>query len=410
MGNSKDKRKYDYVIPTSKGWKPVKDEEKAGTRDYVDVGLYIKGKAKLVEEELQKVDKQTEGGRNKVLEEGLGVLKEAEGDIGRDIPLIQEGLFKMSKTLSRSNVRNIGSVKRRKGDITSLDNYYTGTESYVFVCVVAQWDRKRRFNKQGFYVISNLSEFVREISPEGHILNRERVKQALFKGNEEMIVSIVKDGVEMLQKIRLFEMTIYRKIDGADRMELIKQEEYEEALKDTKAILEIWVKPSEELRRDMRVNEYGDKLSGEELKKLGLEGGWNTLVSASMLPYYQSLSDLGKRLFMLTLKLNPETKISLRVMIGKKHLNMGKKDIEKKGYKRIREEVAKELDKFKADGHLGYLTYNKKTDMFWWKCTDKLSKHPCFLEDKKGKQVSNTEILEAFNNTKRLLAEKKKMR
>ena len=89
---------------------------------------------------------------------------------------------------------------------------------------------------------------------------------------------------------------------------------------------------------------------------------------------------------------------------------MSKKDIEKKGYKRIREEVAKELDKFKADRHLGYLTYNKKTDMFWWKCTDKLSKHPCFLEDKKEKQVSNTEILEVFNNTKRLLAENKKMR
>ena len=409
MGSKKDKRKYDYVIPTSKGWKPVEEGEDTGTRDYVDVGLYIEGKAKLVEEELEKVGKQSEEGRNKVLEEGLGVLKETGEDIGKDIPLIQEGMFKMSKTLSSSNVRNIGRVKRRKGGVTSLDNYYTGTESYVFVCVVAQWDRKRRFNKQGYYVIGNLSEFVREISPEGHILNRERVKQALFKGNEEMIVSIVKDGVEMLQKIRLFEMKVFKKTEGGDGIELKTQKEYAEALKDTKAILEIWIKPSEELRRDMRVDEYGEKLSGEELKKLGLEGGWNTLVSASMLPYYQSLSDLGKRLFMLTLKLNPETKISLRVMIGKKHLNMSKKDIEKKGYKRIREEVAKELDKFKTDGHLGYLTYNKKTDMFWWKCTDKLSKHPCFLEDKKEKQVSNSDVLEALNSTKRLLAENKKM-
>jgi hypothetical protein len=339
MENKKEDR-YSYneaIIEDGKA-KPI--EEQKGNRAFSEVGIWVTG-------------------------------KEKEG----------EGMFKVSKTFSSSNVRNIQRAKRSQSNKAGTDLYYTGTESLIYLFILKQWNKKRSFNESGYYVIGNISEFTREIEREiGVKLNRERVKQAIIKAEEKYPVSIVIEKIQMLQKVALFEVKIFRKIDEEDGGRYITFEEYEQAIKETNEILEIWVKPEAELRKDMRVNEYGEKLSSEDIKKLGYEGGWNTLVSDSILSLYASLNDLGKRILSHTLKTDPEKNIGYETLTGKKHLNIGKRDIKNKGNKRIREEILEVFNILLEVGYLEYFTYSKSKDMFYWKCTNKWNKHPQLLE------------------------------
>ena len=121
--NNNNKRdRYDYVIPTSDGWKPLgetvkqvqedlvnkstdttdKESKTEGLQGFTERGLWISGKAQAIEDELERVSRETSEGINKTIATGLGELTARGEEL-----INREKLFKASRVVNKSGAMAI---------------------------------------------------------------------------------------------------------------------------------------------------------------------------------------------------------------------------------------------------------------------------------------------------------------
>lgn len=120
----------------------------------------------------------------------------------------------------------------------------------------------------------------------------------------------------------------------------------------------------------------------EELEGKGLG---NILVSDEVVAFSLDLSDMAYKLFCLSGSDQPNFKISLKKIAGKKYLNLekllygvydkGKRIRAGKGKPYVVEKIKSGLEELKGKGHIDCWNYEEKGEVFSWNYTDKIYKH-----------------------------------
>ena len=418
--NNNNKRdRYDYVIPTSDGWKPlaetvkqVKDDllnkktkdstgttdkeiKTGGTQAFTERGLWISGKAKVIEDELEKIGKETSEGINKTIATGLGELTARGEEL-----INREKLFKASRVVNKSGAMAIRRERRVKDErsLVAIDTYPIQRESftardYVFLLYIIEKWQNSTLDSEGYLVIDNLSEVARELSELGHKTTHARIKEQIRKMDYAypVIIGIEKEGNKnriVTEKKQYCKVQVEQLVDdGVDvRLGAIPLRNIE--ILDKYPFDRARIKPRRFIRYSIGKDRYGRDLPPEVKKRV--EGLGNIYLTKDVIKLLLDLSDLAGKIFLYQSVNTPYGVISYDKFI--EYLGFTERDIKDKGHKGIKRDIAKALDELHDVKHLEYWRF--KNDNYYWKYTSVWVKHKELIGEKvkdggytKGKTV-----------------------
>lgn len=395
--NNNKKDRYDYVIPTSEGWKPLaetvkqvqedlankstgttdKEIKTGGTQAFTERGLWISGKAKVIEDELEKIGKETSEGINKTIATGLGELTARGEEL-----INREKLFKASRVVNKSGAMAIRRERRVKDEMSlvAIDKTYPiQKDSYskrVFMFMqylIEKW-QNTPLDSEGYLVIDNLSQVARDLSDDKHKTTPARIKD-YFKQISyayPYVTTIGKKGnkkrVETEYK-QPFKVKIRQLVDDGTNIGegFITLKDY--AVLDRYPFDKVLVKPSMFIRHTIGKDRYGGELPPEVKKRV--EGLGNIFLPKESIKLALDVSDLAYKIFNYQSGNTPNGVISYGKFI--EYLGFTERDIKDKGHKGIKRDIAKALDELHDVKHLEYWRF--KNDNYYWKYTSVWVKH-----------------------------------
>jgi hypothetical protein len=418
--NNNKKDRYDYVIPTSEGWKPlaetvkqVKDDllnkktkdstgttdkeiKTGGTQAFTERGLWISGKAKVIEDELEKIGKETSEGINKTIATGLGELTARGEEL-----INRKKLFKASRVVNKSGAMVIRRERRVKDDrsLVAIDKTYPiqrdsfSARDFMFVQYIIDKWQNSPLDSEGYLVIDNLSEVARDLSGTKHKTTPARVKEQIKKMDDmyDVIIGIEKEGNKnriVTDKKQYFKVRVERLVDDGVEVKLGAIPLRDREILDKYPFDRVRIKPRRFIRYSIGKDRYGGELPPEVKKRV--EGLGNIFLSKESIKLLLDLSDLASKIFLYQSVNTPYGVISYDKFI--EYLGYTEQDIKDKGNKGIKRDIAKALDELHNVKHLEYWRF--KNGNYYWKYTSVWVKHKELIGEKvkdggytKGKTV-----------------------
>jgi hypothetical protein len=418
--NNNKKDRYDYVIPTSEGWKPlaetvkqVKDDllnkktkdstgttdkeiKTGGTQAFTERSLWISGKAKVIEDELEKIGKETSEGINKTIATGLGELTARGEEL-----INRKKLFKASRVVNKSGAMVIRRERRVKDDrsLVAIDKTYPiqrdsfSARDFMFVQYIIDKWQNSPLDSEGYLVIDNLSEVARDLSGTKHKTTPARVKEQIKKMDDmyDVIIGIEKEGNKnriVTDKKQYFKVRVERLVDDGVEVKLGAIPLRDREILDKYPFDRVRIKPRRFIRYSIGKDRYGGELPPEVKKRV--EGLGNIFLSKESIKLLLDLSDLASKIFLYQSVNTPYGVISYDKFI--EYLGYTEQDIKDKGNKGIKRDIAKALDELHNVKHLEYWRF--KNGNYYWKYTSVWVKHKELIGEKvkdggytKGKTV-----------------------
>lgn len=401
--NNNKKDRYDYVIPTSDGWKPLSETVKqvkgdllnkraknstgttdkeiktGGTQAFTERSIWISGKARVIEDELERIGKETSGGINKTIATGLGELTTKGEDL-----INRKNLFKASRVVNKSGSMVIGREKRGKDSrsLVAIDKTYPiqkdnySKRVFMFMQYLIEKWQNTPLNSEGYLVIKNLSEVARDLSDPKHKTTPARIKDCIKQISYAYpyVTTIGKKGskkrVETEYK-QPFKVKIRQLVDDGTNIGegFITLKDY--AVLDKYPFDEVWVKPSMFIRHTIGKDRYGGELPPDIKRKV--EGLGNIFLPKESIKLALDVSDLAYKIFLYNTTNKPSVPIGYQKLI--EYLGYTDKDIKDKGHKGIKRDIANALKELYDKGHFKYWRYVESKQVYYWQYTNKWVKH-----------------------------------
>lgn len=398
--NNNNKRdRYDYVVKGDDGWKPLaetvkkvqedlankstgttdKEIKTGGTQAFTERGIWISGKAKVIEDELEKIGRETSEGVNKTIATGLGELTARGEEL-----INRKNLFKASRVVNKSGSMVIGREKRVKDDrsLVAIDKTYPiqkdnySKRVFMFMQYLIEKWQNTPLNSEGYLVIKNLSEVARDLSDPKHKTTPARIKDYIKQISYAYpyVTTIGKKGnkkrVETEYK-QPFKVKIRQLVDDGTNIGegFITLKDY--AVLDKYPFDEVWVKPSMFIRHTIGKDRYGGELPPEVKKRV--EGLGNIFLPKESIKLALDVSDLAYKIFLYNTTNRPSVPIGYQKLI--EYLGYTDKDIKDKGHKGIKRDIANALKELHDKGHFKYWRYVESKQVYYWQYTNKWVKH-----------------------------------
>ena len=402
--NNNKKDRYDYVIPTSEGgWTPIaevvkqvkgdllnkraknstgttdKEIKTGGTQAFTERSIWISGKARVIEDELERIGKETSGGINKTIATGLGELTAREEGL-----MSRNSFFKASRVVNKSGSMVIGREKRGKDSrsLVAIDKTYPiqkdnySKRVFMFMQYLIEKWQNTPLNSEGYLVIKNLSEVARDLSDPKHKTTPARIKDHIKQISYAYpyVTTIGKKGskkrVETEYK-QPFKVKIRQLVDDGTNIGegFITLKDY--AVLDKYPFDEVWVKPSMFIRHTIGKDRYGGELPPDIKRKV--EGLGNIFLPKESIKLALDVSDLAYKIFLYNTTNKPSVPIGYQKLI--EYLGYTDKDIKDKGHKGIKRDIANALKELYDIGHFKYWRYVESKQVYYWQYTNKWVKH-----------------------------------
>jgi len=433
MGDNNKKDRYDYVIPTSEGWKPLgetvkqvqedlvnkstdttdKEIKTEGTQAFTERGIWISGKAKVLEEELERIGRETSEGINKTIATGLGELTTRGGEL-----INRKNLFKASRVVNKSGGMAIRRERRVKddSDLVVIDKTYPiqkdnySKRVFMFIQYLIERWQNSPLNSEGYLVIKNLSEVARDLSDPKHKTTPARIKDYIKQISYAYpyVTTIGKKGNKKRLETEYkqpFKVKIRQLVDDGTNIGegFITLKDY--AVLDKYPFDEVWVKPSMFIRHAIGKDRYGGELPPDIKRRV--EGLGNIFLTKDSIKLALDVSDLAYKIFLYNTTNRPSVPIGYQKLI--EYLGYTEKDIKDKGHKGIKRDIANALKELHDKGHFKYWRYVESKQVYYWEYTNRWVKHKELIGEKvkdggytKGKtvQTPNKDVGEVIDQSK----------
>jgi hypothetical protein len=338
--NSNKRDRYDYVIPTSEGgWTPIaevvkqvkddliskrakestniddKEEKTGGLQAFTERGLWISGKAKVLEDELERIGRETSEGVNKTIATGLGELTARGEEL-----INRKNLFKASRVVNKSGSMVIGREKRGKDSrsLVAIDKTYPiqkdnySKRVFMFMQYLIEKWQNTPLNSEGYLVIKNLSEVARDLSDPKHKTTPARIKDYIKQISYAYpyVTTIGKKGSKKRLETEYkqpFKVKIRQLVDDGTNIGegFITLKDY--AVLDKYPFDEVWVKPSMFIRHTIGKDRYGGELPPDIKRRV--EGLGNIFLPKESIKLALDVSDLAYKIFLYNTTNRPSVPI-----------------------------------------------------------------------------------------------------